>query len=85
MPNRRFTADEANDLILKLQALLPDSSSRCKTTRVPATKVLKKTCNYIKKLEKEVDCLSEKLSKLMASEDITSIDAITIRTLLLQQ
>ncbi|KZV34702.1 hypothetical protein F511_00604 [Dorcoceras hygrometricum] len=89
MPNRRakisrFTGDEASDLILKLQALLPDSSSRYKT-RVETSKILKKTCNYIKKLEKEVDCLSHKLSELLASEDITSIDASTIIRTLLQQ
>ncbi|KAH6754837.1 activation-tagged 1 [Perilla frutescens var. hirtella] len=76
----RITEDEINDLILKLQPLLPDSSSRCHT-KVSASKILKETCNYLKKLHKEVDDLSEGLSQLIASG---SVDADTIRALLQQ-
>ncbi|KAK6117964.1 hypothetical protein DH2020_042966 [Rehmannia glutinosa] len=79
----RITEDEVNDLVFKLQALLPDSTSRS-NKRVSASKVLKETCNYIKNLHKEVDDLSEKLSQLLASGDITSFDADIIRTLLKQ-
>ncbi|KAI3454646.1 hypothetical protein Pfo_011309 [Paulownia fortunei] len=79
----RFTEDEVNDLIYKLQELLPDSSSRC-NTRVPASKILNETCNYIKKLHKEVDDLSDRLSQLLASGDITGVDADIIRRLLKQ-
>ncbi|KAL0384953.1 UNVERIFIED_CONTAM: Transcription factor ILI5 [Sesamum radiatum] len=75
----RITEDEMNDLILKLQALLPDSSSM-----VSASKIVKETCNYLKKLHKEVDDLSERLSQLLASGAITSTDADAIRTLLRQ-
>lgn len=74
----RITENEMNDLILKLQPLLPDSSSRC-NTRVSASKILKETCNYLKKLHKEVDDLSEGLSQLVASG---SLDEDTIRALL---
>ncbi|XP_022886818.1 transcription factor ILI3-like [Olea europaea var. sylvestris] len=77
----RFTEDEINELILKLQVLLPDSSSRCKT-RVSASKILKETCNYIKKLQKDVDGLSERLSELLASRDISVVDADLLASLL---
>ncbi|KAK6153391.1 hypothetical protein DH2020_013030 [Rehmannia glutinosa] len=79
----RITEDEINDLILKLQTLLPDSSSRC-NSRVSAANILKETCNYLKKLHKEVDDLSERLSQLLASGVITTNDADIIRTLLQQ-
>ncbi|KAL9155900.1 hypothetical protein ABFS82_09G036700 [Erythranthe guttata] len=92
MPNRRAattrfssTNDEVNDLILKLQALLPDSSSRCNhNTRVSAAKIVKETSRYIKKLQREADDLSERLSKLLASGEITAIDADIINSLLKQ-
>ncbi|KAL7139212.1 hypothetical protein ABFS83_09G035600 [Erythranthe nasuta] len=93
MSNRRAattrfssTNDEVNDLILKLQALLPDSTtSRCNhNTRVSAAKILKETSRYIKKLQREADDLSERLSKLLASGDITAIDADIISSLLKQ-
>nr|XP_016439767.1 PREDICTED: transcription factor ILI6-like [Nicotiana tabacum] len=64
----KLTPDEISDLVLKLQALLPDSSSRC-TSEVPASKTLEETCNYIKMLHSEVDDLSEKLSQKLASTD----------------
>ncbi|KAL6982256.1 hypothetical protein U1Q18_049984, partial [Sarracenia purpurea var. burkii] len=64
--------DEINDLLLKLQAALPppESSSRC-TSRVPAatSNILKETCSYIRKLHREVDGLSERLSQLLAAMD----------------
>ncbi|KAL6541363.1 hypothetical protein OROHE_011071 [Orobanche hederae] len=80
-PVSRFTEDEVNDLILKLQALLPEASSR-RNKSVQASKVLKETCDYIKSLQKEVDDLSERLSQLLASGNITTLDADIIRGLL---
>ncbi|KAL3845978.1 hypothetical protein ACJIZ3_003381 [Penstemon smallii] len=78
----RITEDEINELILELQALLPNSStSRC-NSRVTTSKILKKTCNYIKKMHKEVDNLSDRLSALVASGNINEIDADVIRRLL---
>ncbi|KAL8529616.1 hypothetical protein ACS0TY_006879 [Phlomoides rotata] len=73
----RITEDEINDLILKLQPLLSESSSS--NSKVSSSKILKETCNYLKKLHKEVDDLSEKLSQLVASG---RIDADAIRSLL---
>ncbi|KAL7098759.1 hypothetical protein ACP275_09G038200 [Erythranthe tilingii] len=92
MSNRRATMtrfsstnDEVNDLILKLQALLPDSSSMSNlNTRVSAAKILKETSTYIKKLQREADDLSARLSKLLASGEITAIDADIISSLLKQ-
>ncbi|GFZ07751.1 similar to BANQUO 3 [Actinidia rufa] len=64
----RTSEDELNELIFKLQAVLTESSSRC-TTRVSPSKILKETCSYIKRLQREVDDLSERLSQLLASMD----------------
>ncbi|KAL8118193.1 hypothetical protein AgCh_015916 [Apium graveolens] len=77
----RITDDELQELVLKLQALIPESSSRC-TTRVSSSKILKETCNYIKKLHKEVDDLSTRLGHLLDSMDSNSVDVETLRSLL---
>ncbi|XP_059645382.1 transcription factor ILI4-like [Cornus florida] len=79
----RITEDEINELVVKLQALLPDSSRRGSST-VPASKILKETCSYIKRLHKEMDDLSERLSQLLASVDSNGIDADILRSLLQQ-
>uniref|UniRef100_A0A0E0M7H1 BHLH domain-containing protein n=1 Tax=Oryza punctata TaxID=4537 RepID=A0A0E0M7H1_ORYPU len=79
----RITDDEINELISKLQSLLPESSRRRGTTsRSPATKLLKEMCSYIKSLHREVDDLSERLSELMATMDSNSPQADIIRSLL---
>ncbi|KAK6773706.1 hypothetical protein RDI58_028944 [Solanum bulbocastanum] len=59
----KFTQDEINDLVLKLEALLPNSSSRC-TSTVATSKILEETCNYIKILNKKLDDLSLKLASI---------------------
>ena len=46
--------------------------------------VLNETCNYIKRLQKEADELSERLSQLLDSVDTTGVDVELIRTLLQQ-
>ncbi|KAJ9163630.1 hypothetical protein P3X46_023279 [Hevea brasiliensis] len=69
----KITEDEINELILKLQALLPQLNQR-QSSRVSASKILKETCSYIRKLQREVDDLSERLSQLLDSMDITNID-----------
>uniref|UniRef100_A0A0E0GN35 BHLH domain-containing protein n=1 Tax=Oryza nivara TaxID=4536 RepID=A0A0E0GN35_ORYNI len=79
----RITDDEINELISKLQSLLPESSRRRgATSRSPATKLLKEMCSYIKSLHREVDDLSERLSELMATMDSNSPQADIIRSLL---
>lgn len=47
-----------------------------------AAKILKRTCNYIKKLQREVDDLSDQLSQRLASGDINAADADIITRLL---
>ncbi|KAJ9568105.1 hypothetical protein OSB04_004071 [Centaurea solstitialis] len=76
--------DELNGLVLKLQALLPASSSSCNKTRVPASKILQETCNYIKSLRTEGDNLGLRLSQLLDSMEKTGVDVNIVRDLLQQ-
>ncbi|CAN6285529.1 unnamed protein product, partial [Urochloa humidicola] len=78
----RISDDEINELISKLQALLPESSRRRNASRSSASKLLKETCSYIKSLHREVDDLSERLSGLMSTMDNDSPQAEIIRSLL---
>jgi len=50
---------------------------------VSASKVLQETCNYIRKLHREVDNLSDRLSQLLDSVDEDSPEAAVIRSLLM--
>ncbi|XP_072980486.1 transcription factor ILI6-like [Typha angustifolia] len=75
-----ISEDQINDLVSKLQALLPESSSR-NNDRVSAAKVLQDTCNYIRSLQEEVEDLSEKLAELLST--MTSDQAEIIRSLLM--
>ncbi|KAK1652640.1 hypothetical protein QYE76_070445 [Lolium multiflorum] len=78
----RITDEEINELISKLQALLPESSRRRAASRSSASKLLKETCGYIKSLHQEVDDLSDRLSELMSTLDDNSPQAEIIRSLL---
>ncbi|XP_042040588.1 transcription factor ILI3-like [Salvia splendens] len=78
----KLTEDEVNDLIFKLQASLPHESNSTSNKKRSASKILERTCIYIKKLQKEVDDLSDVLSKRLASGDINAADAELIATLL---
>ncbi|KAL0908502.1 transcription factor ILI5 [Dendrobium catenatum] len=77
----RITEDEINELISKLQSLLPEARRRS-AGRASAAKLLKETCNYIKSLHREVDDLSDRLSGLMATMDTNSAEAEIVRSLL---
>ncbi|KAL6509548.1 Proteasome subunit beta type-1 [Orobanche gracilis] len=77
----RITDDQINELVSKLQQLLPELHSRSLDKRSPAN-VLQETCNYIRSLHREVDDLSERLSELLATTDTTQ--AALIRRLLTQ-
>nr|QDF82426.1 transcription factor ILI5-like isoform X1 [Cymbidium goeringii] len=79
--SRPITDEEINELISKLQSLLPESR-RSNTTRASASKLLKETCTYIRSLHREIDDLSERLSELMATMDSNSAQAEIIRSLL---
>lgn len=77
----RITEEEINELVSKLQSLLPETRRRG-ASRASASKLLKETCNYIKSLHREVDDLSDRLSDLMATMDTNSPQAEIIRSLL---
>ncbi|XVE54819.1 hypothetical protein DITRI_Ditri03aG0113300 [Diplodiscus trichospermus] len=81
--SNQITDDELNALILKLQTLLPQLNQG-RNGRVSETKVLNEICSYIRRLQKEVDDLSERLSEHIGSMDITSFDADIVRNLLQQ-
>ncbi|PKU71444.1 Transcription factor bHLH135 [Dendrobium catenatum] len=82
----RITEDEINELISKLQSLLPESRrrslGRVVELQASASKLLKETCNYIKNLHREVDDLSERLSGLMDNMEMNSFEAEIVRSLL---
>ncbi|KAK4568271.1 hypothetical protein RGQ29_003881 [Quercus rubra] len=77
----RITDDQINDLVSKLQQLLPEIRDR-RSDKVSAANVLQETCNYIRNLHREVDDLSERLSELLATTD--TAQAAIIRSLLMQ-
>ncbi|CAD5164442.1 transcription factor ILI6-like [Musa acuminata AAA Group] len=77
----RITDEQINDLVSKLQAVLPEARIRG-AERVSAARVLQETCNYIRSLHREVDDLSERLSELLATTEASSAQAAIIRSLL---
>ncbi|XP_010242423.1 PREDICTED: transcription factor PRE6-like [Nelumbo nucifera] len=79
-----LTQDEINDLVLKSQELLPEIRRRA-ATGVTASEILKEICNYIKRLKREVDGLSQRLSELMASIGTNSREEEILRSLLMQE
>ncbi|XP_007037290.2 PREDICTED: transcription factor PRE6 [Theobroma cacao] len=81
--SNKITDDELSALVLNLQALLPQLNQG-RNGRASATKVLNETCSYIRKLQAEIDDLSERLSQCLGSMDITSLDAEILRNLLQQ-
>ncbi|CAN6178697.1 unnamed protein product [Urochloa humidicola] len=85
MSSRRSRAtvseEEINELISRLQTLLPRARRRG-GNQASTTKLLKETCSYIKSLHREVDDLSDRLSELMATMDHNSPGAEIIRSLL---
>ncbi|XP_062227561.1 transcription factor ILI5-like [Phragmites australis] len=86
MSSRRSRAsvseEEINELISRLQTLLPSAPRRGSSSQASTTKLLKETCSYIKSLHREVDDLSDRLSDLMATMDHNSPGAEIIRSLL---
>ncbi|VAI72241.1 unnamed protein product [Triticum turgidum subsp. durum] len=73
--------EEINELISRLQTLLPTTRRRGSSSS-QTTKMLKETCSYIKSLHREVDDLSDRLSDLMSTMDNNSPAAQIIRSLL---
>ncbi|KAK9272532.1 hypothetical protein L1049_002905 [Liquidambar formosana] len=86
MSSRRSRAsstadDEINDLFSKLRAEI----NRSGTAKVSVSKLLKETCKHIKRLQREVDNLSERISELIESPDTSSAEAEILRKLLVPQ
>ncbi|XP_076901919.1 transcription factor PRE3-like [Bidens hawaiensis] len=79
--NSRIIDDQINDLVCKLQQLLPEIRTH-RSDKVSASKVLTDTCNYIRSLHRDIDSLSERLSELLENTDPTQ--ASVIRSLLMQ-
>ncbi|PKA59450.1 Transcription factor bHLH135 [Apostasia shenzhenica] len=77
----RISEEEMDELIAKLQSLLPESRRR-NAGRVSSAKLLKETCSYIKSLHREVNDLSDRLSDLISTMDSNSAQAEIIRGLL---
>ncbi|CAA0826629.1 Transcription factor PRE3 [Striga hermonthica] len=77
----RISEDQIDELVSKLQQLLPEMHNR-RLDKRSAANVLQETCNYIRSLHREVDDLSERLSELLANADTSQ--AALIRTLLTQ-
>ncbi|CAF2007716.1 unnamed protein product [Brassica oleracea var. botrytis] len=79
----RISDDQMIDLVGKLRQFLPEIRERRRSDKVSASKVLQDTCNYIRKLHREVDNLSDRLSLLLDSVDEDSQEAAVIRNLLM--
>ncbi|CAN6969975.1 hypothetical protein IGI04_033167 [Brassica rapa subsp. trilocularis] len=79
----RISDDQMIDLVSKLRVLLPEIRERRRSDKVSASKVLQETCNYIRKLHREVYNLSDRLSQLLDSVDEDSQEAAVIRSLLM--
>ncbi|KAM0955151.1 hypothetical protein ACFX13_023982 [Malus domestica] len=75
--------DQIIELVSKLRQLVPEIRDR-RSNKVPASKVLQETCNYIRNLHREVDDLSERLSQLLSTIDADSPEAAIIRSLITQ-
>ncbi|PWA48027.1 Myc-type, basic helix-loop-helix (bHLH) domain-containing protein [Artemisia annua] len=78
----RITDEQINELVSKLQQLLPELRNRRRSNKASASKVLQETCNYVRSLHKEVDDLSDRLSQLLSTIDDDSPQASIIRSLL---
>ncbi|GJV58233.1 transcription factor PRE6-like protein [Tanacetum coccineum] len=78
----RITDEQINELVSNLQQLLPELRNRRRSNKASASKVLQETCNYVRSLHKEVDDLSDRLSRLLSTIDDDSPQASIIRSLL---
>ncbi|XP_064954503.1 transcription factor ILI3-like [Musa acuminata AAA Group] len=78
----RISDEEINELVSKLQSLLPESRRRNLSRASSASKLLKETCSYIKSLHREVADLSGRLSHLTSTLDPDSPQAEIIGSIL---
>ena len=59
------------------------NSTVCVYVQVPSARVLQETCSYIRNLHRDVDDLSNRLSELLATADVSTAQAAVIRSLLM--
>ncbi|XP_022751917.1 transcription factor ILI4-like [Durio zibethinus] len=83
MSSKRSTSrsNENDDFSLKLRELLSNNKKKKRN----ATKLLDETCSHIKRLNGEIDNLSNRISELMASPNTDSSINANILKQLLQQ
>ncbi|KAG6607436.1 Transcription factor PRE4, partial [Cucurbita argyrosperma subsp. sororia] len=67
MASSKFRDDKIKNLVLKLHTLLPQLNHKFDHSKVPIAEILKETCDCIKKLEREIDDLSERLWEQLES------------------
>ncbi|GMH01350.1 hypothetical protein Nepgr_003189 [Nepenthes gracilis] len=79
----RITDDQINELVSKLQQLLPELRNR-RSDKVSAAAVLQETCNHIRSLRRRLAILSARLSELLETTDESSAQAAILRSLLSQ-
>ncbi|PWA56324.1 myc-type, basic helix-loop-helix (bHLH) domain-containing protein [Artemisia annua] len=82
----RITDDQIVDLIYKLQQLIPHDqihTTHFHNHKDSGAKVLEETCSYVRRLQREVEDLSQRLSELLQSMDTNSPQAAIIRNLLM--
>ncbi|WJX76312.1 hypothetical protein P8452_59751 [Trifolium repens] len=77
----KFKEKQINDLVSRLQLLLPQLNER-NNSRQSTSKILQETLNHIRRLQKEVEDLSERLTQLMDSVDINDSDRRTLENIL---
>ncbi|XP_038895474.1 transcription factor PRE5-like [Benincasa hispida] len=83
MASSKLADDDLQNLVFKLQTLLPHLNRKPdndSAVSVSATDILKETCDYIKKLQREVDDLSERLWKQL---DSMGVDLEMVKDLIL--
>ncbi|KAK9061756.1 hypothetical protein SSX86_018939 [Deinandra increscens subsp. villosa] len=78
---QRITDEQITELVSKLQQLLPELRNH-RSNKASASKVLQETCNYVRSLHKEVDDLSDRLSRLLSTVDDDGPQASIIRSLI---
>nr|XP_004515611.1 transcription factor PRE6-like [Cicer arietinum] len=78
----KFSEKQINELVSRLQLLLPQLNNQRNNSMQSASKILQETLNHIRRLQKEVEEISEKLTQLMDSVDINDIDRRTLENFL---
>ncbi|WVZ18485.1 hypothetical protein V8G54_005807 [Vigna mungo] len=82
----KFRESEINDLLLMLQALLPQQNQTSDSrVSVSMMQIMKETCSHISMLQKEIKELGERVAELVNSAYTSDLDYECLRTLLQHQ